>query len=161
MAGGFNQMMQIGAGAAAGGNRPSVRNPLMVLLIPMGVIFGSVILMIILNFIHYLLGTLMLLGVLAGSGLALFWFVQMVLELKSFLGPSDELNNNWWWMFVPCLGLYWILVPLPAAVTRAKQMAGVGREARSPVLYLFLAMYALAADLNEVANPQLAAQQGF
>ena len=38
-------------------------------------------------------------------------------------------------------------------ITKAKQMAGSPKPARGIILYWFIGPYALAADLNEVADP--------
>ena len=58
----------------------------------------------------------------------------------------------WWPLFIPFYNLYFILIMLPAEVTKAKQMAGVQAPARGIVVYFFLWLYALASDLNDIAR---------
>jgi hypothetical protein len=69
----------------------------------------------------------------------------MLNELKAFRGKDD---------FNPILILLFPLFfiwPIPAKVLEAKQMAGVPNpQVASPILYLLLSPYFLAADLNEV-----------
>ena len=54
---------------------------------------------------------------------------------------------------IPCYNFIWILMALPNEVAKAKQMAGSPKPPRSFILYLFLWPYALACDLNEIADP--------
>ena len=62
-----------------------------------------------------------------------------------------------WYMFIPLLNLYFLLIKVPEQVTKAKQMAGSRNpQAAGIVLYFFISYYALAKDLNEVWNPQQA-----
>jgi hypothetical protein len=66
-------------------------------------------------------------------------------ELKAFRGKDD---------FNPILVLLFpifFIWGIPAKVLEAKQMAGVPNpQVASPILYLFLGAYFMAADLNEV-----------
>jgi hypothetical protein len=55
-------------------------------------------------------------------------------------------------MLIPIYSIYIALVVVPAEVTRAKQMLGVSEPTRNVLLYLFLFLYALAADLNDMAK---------
>jgi hypothetical protein len=70
-------------------------------------------------------------------------------ELKAVTGNA---SFAWWPILVPFYGLYWLLVLLPQEVARAKQMRGVQLPPRNVVLYLFLANFALASDLNDLAR---------
>jgi hypothetical protein len=57
-------------------------------------------------------------------------------------------------MFIPLLNYYFLWVKVPEQVTKAKQMAG-SRNPQSAgiVFYIFLPLYALSKDLNEVWDP--------
>ena len=75
----------------------------------------------------------------------------MLGELQAF--TRDE-EFKPWMMFVPLLGLYFLLVTVPAQVTRAKQMANSRNPSSSGIfLYFLVPYYALAKDLNEVWDP--------
>ncbi len=59
-------------------------------------------------------------------------------------------------MFIPLLGIYFMVVKVPEQVARAKQMAG----SRNPqpgniALYILIPQFALAKDLNEIWDPTL------
>jgi hypothetical protein len=72
---------------------------------------------------------------------------QMLNELKAFRG-KDDLNPIFF--FIPILN-YIELWKLNEKVLDAKRMAGVPNpQVASPVLYLFLAMFFLPGDLNEI-----------
>ena len=81
-------------------------------------------------------------------GLILFY--GMIKELRDF--TQDQGFFMWGWL-IPCYSLIWFLSVLPAQVGKAKQMAGSPKPPRGAIVYLLLAPYALAADLNEVADP--------
>jgi hypothetical protein len=82
---------------------------------------------------------------------AVYALWTMLVELGQFTRDDDFKP---WMMFVPLLGIYFLLVKVPEQVTRAKQMAGSrNREASSVVLYFLVPAYALAKDLNEVWDP--------
>jgi len=72
---------------------------------------------------------------------------QMTNELKAFRG-KDDLNPIFF--FIPILN-YIELWKLNEKVLDAKRMAGVpNAQVASPVLYLFLALFFLPGDLNEI-----------
>jgi len=72
---------------------------------------------------------------------------QMINELKTFRG-KDDLNPIFF--FIPILN-YIELWKLNEKVLDAKRMAGVPNpQVASPVLYLFLALFFLPGDLNEI-----------
>jgi hypothetical protein len=71
----------------------------------------------------------------------------MLNELKAFRG-KDDINPILF--FVPILGIIhlWNLAP---KLLEAKQMAGVpNAQVAHPVLYLFVGLYLLPVDLNEI-----------
>jgi len=77
---------------------------------------------------------------------------QMLNELQAY--TRDE-NFKPFYMFIPLLNLYFLLIKVPEQVTKAKQMAGSRNpQASSIVLYIFIGLYALSKDLNEVWSPQ-------
>jgi len=72
---------------------------------------------------------------------------QMINELKTFRG-KDDLNPIFF--FIPILNYieFW---KLNEKVLDAKRMAGVpNAQVASPVLYLFLGLFFLPGDLNEI-----------
>jgi hypothetical protein len=77
-------------------------------------------------------------------------FYGMLKELKDYTQDPDFFLFGW---LIPCYGPIWWLFKVPEQVTKAKQMAGSQKPARSILLYWLLGGYALAADLNEVADP--------
>ena len=70
---------------------------------------------------------------------------QMINELKAFR-QKDDINLI---MFlIPVLGLL-EMMKLADKVAEAKRMAGSNKPAASGILYIFLGLYFLAADLND------------
>jgi hypothetical protein len=131
--------------------RPKVRNPLMTLLIPVllmtvvpGIFTGianatEVGLISLLGFVSYM----------AGAVLALVTVIKMVGELKA-VTRND--GFAWWPIFIPVYSIYWAWILVPQEVAKAKQMAGVQNPPRGIVVYIFLFLYAFAADLNDIAK---------
>ncbi|HEX6764875.1 MAG TPA: hypothetical protein VF103_05340, partial [Polyangiaceae bacterium] len=73
--------------------------------------------------------------------------LAMLKELMAFRGKQDI---KLLFLLIPILQLLEIW-KLPAKVLEAKQMAGVpNAQVAHPILYLFLGLYFLPADLNEV-----------
>jgi hypothetical protein len=71
----------------------------------------------------------------------------MLNELKAFRG-KDDINPILF--FVPILNIIQ-LWNLPPKILEAKQMAGVpNAQVGHPVLYLFIGIYLLPVDLNEI-----------
>ena len=123
-----------------------------VLGLTVGLIVGGQIIGGILGRITPMLGYVGTLVALAGMGLTGFYLYQMLTELKNFTKNPDF---TWWFAFIPCFGLYFLGFVLPPEVQRAKQMAGsTNQTTKHMVLYLFFPQFALAADLNDVANPR-------
>ncbi len=107
-------------GAMAGpGQRPTIRNPVVTLLLCFIPLYG------------------------------IFVFYQMAKELADFTGDGFFALG----FLIPCYNIIWLLSVLPGQVTKAKQMGGSQKPARGVILYLFVPAYALACDLNEVADP--------
>jgi hypothetical protein len=76
---------------------------------------------------------------------------EMLNELQSY---TNDQEFKPWYMFIPLLNYYFLWIKVPEQVTRAKQMAGSRNpQAQGIVLYIFLAPFALAKDLNEVWDP--------
>ncbi len=161
--GGFGMPAGGAAGAAAlanvgnpmgplvAGAKPKVRNPVMTLALPYGLIFGGAILGSILGMIAGFLSLIGSLITLAGAALAVVYAVSMVRELQNY--TQDE-QFVWWWLFIPCLGTYFALIKVPEQVTKAKQKAGIAqaKPTRGIVNYIFLWLHALASDLNDIAQ---------
>lgn len=87
------------------------------------------------------------LAMVAGILLTIFELRKMTLEVSSI----TKTPIAWWPIIVPLYGLYWSAVALPAEVAKAKSAAGKGAP-RGAVVYLFLCLYALASDLNDLAE---------
>jgi len=78
---------------------------------------------------------------------ALIQLWGMLNELKAFRG-KDDINPILF--FVPILGII-EMWKLPEKILEAKQMAGVPNpQVPHPVLYLFVGLYFLPVDLNEI-----------
>ena len=93
--------------------------------------------------------TLVLSMVCCFYGIFQLW--TMLNELQQY--TKDE-NFKPFYMFIPLLGLYFMLIKVPEQVAKAKQMAGSRNPPASIVMYIFVSYYALAKDLNEVWDPQ-------
>jgi hypothetical protein len=145
-------------GVQPGAARPTVRNAVMTMLLPaiigVGGIIAGVIVMIIGGAVESgivaLLGTLIyLLGALAGGVIGFISAIKMIGELNRITGSGAV---QWWMLLVPFWGYYVAWVVLPAEVAKAKQMVNAQQPARGIVVYIFLWLYAFAADLNDIAN---------
>ena len=77
--------------------------------------------------------------------------VSMLRELQNYTQDNEFV---WWWLFIPCLGVYFAWIKVPEQVTKAKEKAGLlqTKPTRGIVVYIFLWMYALASDLNDIAQ---------
>ncbi len=147
LAQGFGGMQQ-GMMGAPGAGGVTKRNPVMTMVIPFGIIFGSVILgSILAAVIDPSLALIALLGELGGLAFALVTFAKMIGELRTVSGEPIQ----WWPILVPVYNIIFIVSILPQTVARAKQARGIQTPTRSVVLYFFLYLYALAADLNDFA----------
>jgi hypothetical protein len=150
MQGCFGGMQQAFGAATAGGARPRVRNAFVSGLLFLIIwVFGS-------GIINTLAGILEL-PILYSVG-SLVTFACWVWSWVLWVGMAKEARainpavQVWTWIF-------WFL---PSIMTRpeivkAKQMAGSQAPARSFVLYLFFPHFALAKDLNDLADPSGAA----
>jgi hypothetical protein len=138
-------------GPGAGGGRPTVRNPLMVLLIPiLASVIGNIISSVLVSITE--VGALALVGSiisLAGSIFALVSIIKMTNELKGVTGNS---GFAWWPIFIPFYNIYWTWILVPQEMAKAKQMRGIQNPPRGIVVYIFLFLYAFAADLNDIAK---------
>jgi len=137
-------------GLSGGSGRPTRRNAIMTMLLPVGVNIGGTILSSILAAaITPELGMLSLLTSLVAAVLGIMAYMKMTNELKSV---TQNAAFAWWPIFIPFYNLYWMLILLPAEVTKAKQMLGVQQPTRNIVIYFFFNLYAFAADLNDMAG---------
>jgi len=139
-----------GGGLAGAANaRPTKRNPIMPLLMAWG---GAVVANVLGGIIAGIVGVAVLANVFSLVGMLWVGFIMFRLssELKNFTNSPDFAP---WMSFVPCLNLYFFVVKVPAEMTKAKQMVGVQNPTKSAVLYLFVAPWAIASDLNDIAGP--------
>jgi hypothetical protein len=145
-------------GMQPGGSRPTVRNAVMTLLIPFILVFGSAIVGTILIAVGAAaesgaiagIGSLLYgLGALAGGIIGFISAVKMIGELNRITGSSAV---QWWMLLVPFWGYYVAWIVLPGEVAKAKQMVNAQQPVRGIVVYIFLWLYAFAADLNDIAS---------
>jgi hypothetical protein len=148
----------VAMGITPGTVKPTVRNALMTLLVPSIVIFAAILVNVVSWFVAAatesaiigLIGSAVSgLGVLAGCILGFLSAVRMLGELKA-VTRSEVLA--WWAMLVPIYSMYVMWIVVPAEVAKAKQMLNVQQPTRHIVLYIFLWLYALAEDLNDIAR---------
>ena len=151
------QAGQAFAAVTKGGNRPTTRNALMTMLLPFGCVVAGIIVSIIFAILAGItgvgaiakLGGLVAFGAdLAGAYFGLVSLIKMVSEIKSV---TNNASFAWWWVLIPIYQWYWMAILLPAEVANAKRTVGAPEPVRSPVLYFFFALYALASDVNEIA----------
>lgn len=79
---------------------------------------------------------------------ALFMIWGMVRELNAVSGGSISALA----LFVPFYNFWWLISVLPGEAAKAKQRAGSKTPARGGFVYMLFAGYALAADLNDIAE---------
>jgi hypothetical protein len=144
--------------SAGQGSTPTKRNALMTFLMPMICFFGGAILATIMGILAGvtgvgalgLVGSLFyLVGFLGAAFFGLSSTIKMVNELKSV---TKNASFAWWPVLVPFYNYYWLWLMVPAEVKRAKQMMGVQAPPRGIVVYVFLWLYALASDINDMAR---------
>ncbi|MGD0524077.1 MAG: hypothetical protein ABSE49_02970 [Polyangiaceae bacterium] len=157
----FGQMQQGFAGAAggmglqAGSGKPRVRNPIMTLLLPLIIIFGSAIIGSVLigigegGILTTIGSAISGLGELAGFIVFAISAIRMQGEINSITKTG---NLAWWKNFIPFFNYYVWWIVTPGEVQKAKQMVGVQQPARGIVVYFFIWLYAAAADLNDIAR---------
>jgi hypothetical protein len=148
----------VALGITPGTLRPRIRNAVMTLLVPLVIVFGSLIVAVVLWIVAVAAEMPALapvgmaiwgLGALLGTVLGFISAVRMIGELKSV---AQSQNLDWWMLLIPLFNLYVVLIVIPAEVTKAKQMLRVQQPTRNVILYWLLSPYALAADLNDIAR---------
>jgi len=80
--------------------------------------------------------------------MALFMIWGMVGDLNKITGGSRSALA----LFVPMYNMWWLFSILPGEAAAAKQKAGSRTPARGGFLYLMFCGYALASDLNDIAE---------
>lgn len=85
-------------------------------------------------------------AILCGVLIALAVTHGMIAELNAAAG--SELKS--WHLLIPFYNVYWAAVLVRNETARAKQKANKGQP-RSVVVYFLFFLYALAADLNDLA----------
>jgi hypothetical protein len=138
------------AGLQQGGKRPRMRNAVMTLLIPLVILVVGPIVVGILAGITGIAALAYLANVFQLVGLVLFYLplFQMVNEVRSV---TRETPFPVWFLLIPIYGLILWLTKVPAEVGKAKQMVGATQPVRGIVVYFFFVLYALAADVNDIA----------
>jgi hypothetical protein len=128
------------------GTGPRRRNALMTFLMPLVVIVAGIVASAVLATVLPPLAPLGGVIELVGSVWSLVLAIAMANEIKS-VTRNDAFA--WWLVLIPIYGL-WIRVP--QEVARAKQILGVQQPPRSIVLYIFLPLFALASDVNDLVR---------
>jgi hypothetical protein len=140
----FNQALAgFQSSVQGGGGKPRQRNPVMTLLIPYGLMVGGNIVGAILSHIIGILGLVGSLVSLVGTVLYFLVCYQMWNELKN---TTKNPQFAIWPIIVPVWGALYV----NQEMARAKQMMGLPPP-KSPILYIILEPWALAADMNEIA----------
>lgn len=145
-------------GLQPGALKPRVRNALMTMLVPMTLGFAGFIVMIAGTIIGNAVesGVVLALGALLGLAAMVFAMVAAFISVFRMIGELNSVTRSdavpWWSLLIPIYSYYvaWVLVP--AEVTKAKQMTRAQAPTRGVVFYVFLWMYALASDLNDIAR---------
>ena len=78
----------------------------------------------------------------------LFMLGGMLKELNAVSGSSLSLFG----LFVPMYNMWWLFSIIPGEAAKAKQKAGCKTPARGGIVYIMLPGYALASDLNDIAQ---------
>jgi hypothetical protein len=89
------------------------------------------------------------LGSLAGIIIFIISGIRMMGEIN---GVTKSGTLAWWQLFIPIYSYYVMWIVVPGEMQKAKQMVGVQQPARGIVVYVFLWLYAMAADLNDIAK---------
>ncbi len=152
---GFGGMQQAAFGAApAPGTRPKPRNALIVGILPF-------VVATVLHYVIYFVGSITEIsaiwyadypvGLGCGAWIFLLWF-GMIKEVKA-INPAVQ----WWPIFIE------ILIPILVRpqIEKAKQMLGVQAPARNFIMYWFFPLWALAKDINDMADPNAPIPQGL
>ncbi len=140
-----------GGGALDPSMKPKIRNPVMTIALPYGLMVGG-------NIIGSILGSIEPMLAMVGSLFSLAGLVIFLVYTFGMLGELKRVTQNQgfqpWFILIPCFNYYFMWIKVPEEVTRAKQIARSQVPTRSIVVYVFLFLYALAADLNDVAQSQ-------
>jgi hypothetical protein len=148
----------VALGISPGALKPTVRNPLMTLLLPVILVFGSMVVSIGASVAGAMTDNAVIalggsaisgVGFLIGAVLGFISMVRMLGELKA-VTKSEALA--WWGLLIPLYHLYVVLIIVPGEMTKAKQAYRVQEPTRNVVLYWLLTLYAFAADLNDLAR---------
>jgi hypothetical protein len=86
-------------------------------------------------------------AILVGVALFALNVKAMVAELTAVTGGDIV----WWHLLIPIYGIYLAVTAIPSEMAKAKQKMGKPPP-RGVIVYLFLFLYAFAADLNDLAR---------
>lgn len=84
--------------------------------------------------------------------ICLLIYPMFFLNLMALEKFTQDPDFKWWMVLIPCYGFYYALTAVPAQVEKAKQMAGVSTPRQSTIMYLIVPSYALAVDINDIAQ---------
>jgi hypothetical protein len=149
MQGAMQGMPGMGYGGAPGA-RPTMRNAFMFGILPELVyIFVPVVIGIIAGIVG--VAELAYLGQLVQLGAMIWWLINMLKALNEMRNAAGNPAFPRWPIIVPIYNLIYWLTMVPKEVLKAKQMKGLQPSHRSLALYFFLPVFALQADLNDIA----------
>lgn len=146
-------------GAIGQPGKASVRNAMRLQITIYALMFGGPVVMGILGGIlgaiidpsvGALLSSLGGLVYLAGAIYAFITIIKLHGELQS-VAPG---LFPWWHLLIPYYNIYLMWIVVPREVGKAKQAVGSREPARSIVHYIFFFVYALAADITDIARAQ-------
>jgi hypothetical protein len=138
-----------GQALATTGTGPRRRSALMTFLMPIVVIVAGVVASAVLAMI---LAPLALLGTAIATAGVLWSLLQIIVMANEVKSVTRNDAFAWWPILIPLYGFYWMWILLPAEVGKAKQVLGVQQPPRSIVLYIFLPVFALASDVNDLVR---------
>lgn len=161
MQGAFGQMQQgMGAGfGGAPGAKPTLRNAFMFGLLPEIVM---IVVPRILNTVGWAVDgpdggivymIMSLVGGLANLGCAIWLLLNCLKALNEMRNAAGNPGFPRWPIIIPIYNwIYWLTM-VPKEVQKAKQMRGMQPTTRNLALYFFFPVFALQADLNDMAGP--------
>jgi hypothetical protein len=156
MAGGFGQMQgqMMGPGGFAGGAgaKPTMRNAFMFGLLPE--ICAFVIPQILTGVANATeIYAIAYVGSLINLACGIWLLLNALKALNEMRNAAGNPGFPRWPIIVPIYNwIYWLTM-VPKEVQKAKQMRGMQPTSRNMALYFFFPVFALQADLNDMAGP--------
>jgi len=151
----------------AGDEIPQRRNPIVMYVVPNGgqilgvvLIFVGVLLAASVGAALWSVSVLGVLMALAATILEMYWNWGMSVDLKRV---SQSTTFSPWFAVIPIFSRYFRFEAVPDTMEMAKQRVGAPYPRKNRFVYFFFCAWAMATDLNEVADAMTggaAAQMG-